>query len=232
VASLKELSGAIARSSRLNRPGRSPAGQGLCTHVNGSMARVSPYELGNVAAFVYEAARAHQASGRVHSRSVPASPRGRVVAQTRRKDSLSGPPRWRTIVHPRGSRHAIEDVWPGCVYAWLCTLATVEGLARGRTCWAAGQIGNRPAPVNGCPQRIPDRGKVARPQRYRPFVPSRPTVGVRPTPMGSRGNRKSLSSMFATFRDLATRAPCQAALRRLRCLPLEVTWDLATWRSS
>src|SRR5450631_4467484 len=57
VASLKELSGAIARSSRLNRPGRSPAGQGLCTHVNGSMARVSPYELGIVAAFVYEAAK-------------------------------------------------------------------------------------------------------------------------------------------------------------------------------
>src|SRR5665811_2345527 len=57
VASLKELSGAIARSSRLNRPGRSPAGQGLCTHVNRSMARVSPYELGNVAAFVYEAAK-------------------------------------------------------------------------------------------------------------------------------------------------------------------------------
>src|ERR1035438_7757646 len=38
-------------------PGCSPAGQGLCTHVNGSMARVSPYELGNVAAFVYEAAK-------------------------------------------------------------------------------------------------------------------------------------------------------------------------------
>src|ERR1035437_2985791 len=57
VASLKELLGAIARSSRLNRPGRSPAGQGLCTHVNGSMARVSPYELGNGAAFVYEAAK-------------------------------------------------------------------------------------------------------------------------------------------------------------------------------
>src|ERR1035437_5141283 len=57
VASLKELLGAIARSSRLNRPGRSPAGQGLCTHVNRSMACVSPYELGNVAAFVYEAAK-------------------------------------------------------------------------------------------------------------------------------------------------------------------------------
>jgi hypothetical protein len=52
---------------------------------------------------------------------------------------------------------AIEDVWLGCVYAWLCTSATVEGLARGRACWAAGQIGNRPTPVNGCPQRIGDR---------------------------------------------------------------------------
>src|SRR5665648_1093978 len=26
----------------------------------------------------------------------------------------------------------IEDVWPGCVYAWLCTSATVQGLAGGR----------------------------------------------------------------------------------------------------
>src|ERR1035437_9861202 len=59
------------------------------------------------------------------------------------------------VVHPRGS--PIEDVWPGCVYAWLGTSATVEGLARGRACWAAGQIGNRPTPINGCPQRIPDR---------------------------------------------------------------------------
>src|SRR5664280_2322283 len=51
----------------------------------------------------------------------------------------------------------IEDVRPGCVYAWLCTLATVEGLARGRACWAARQIGNRPTPVNGCPQDDPSR---------------------------------------------------------------------------
>ena len=49
----------------------------------------------------------------------------------------------------------IEDVWLGCVYAWLCTSATVEGLASGRACWAAGQIENRPTPVNGCPQDDP-----------------------------------------------------------------------------
>src|SRR5664280_2690167 len=49
----------------------------------------------------------------------------------------------------------IEDVWLGCVYAWLCTSATVKGLAHGRACWAAGQIGNRPTPVNGCPQDDP-----------------------------------------------------------------------------
>jgi hypothetical protein len=54
----------------------------------------------------------------------------------------------------RGSR-LIEDVWLGCVYACLCTSATVEGLARGRACWAASQIGNRPTPVNGCPQDDP-----------------------------------------------------------------------------
>jgi len=46
---------------------------------------------------------------------------------------------------------AIEDVWLGCVYAWLCTLATAEGLERGRACWVVGQIGNRPTSVNGCP---------------------------------------------------------------------------------
>jgi hypothetical protein len=40
----------------------------------------------------------------------------------------------------------IGDVWLGCVYAWLCTSATVEGLARGRTCWAAGQIGESAHP--------------------------------------------------------------------------------------
>jgi hypothetical protein len=44
-------------------------------------------------------------------------------------------------------------VWSGCVYAWLCTSATVEGLARGGARWAAGQIANQPTPVNGCPQR-------------------------------------------------------------------------------
>src|SRR5450631_1312909 len=35
---------------------------------------------------------------------------------------------------------------PGCVYAWLCTSATVEGLARARACWAAGQIGESAHP--------------------------------------------------------------------------------------
>jgi hypothetical protein len=30
------------------------------------------------------------------------------------------------------------------VYAWLCTSATVEGLARSRASWAAGQIGESP----------------------------------------------------------------------------------------
>jgi hypothetical protein len=33
-----------------------------------------------------------------------------------------------------------------------CASATLEGLARSRACWAAGQIGNRPTPVKGCPQ--------------------------------------------------------------------------------
>jgi hypothetical protein len=37
-------------------------------------------------------------------------------------------------------------VWLGCVYAWLCTSATVDGLARGRTYWAGGQIGESPHP--------------------------------------------------------------------------------------
>jgi hypothetical protein len=37
-------------------------------------------------------------------------------------------------------------VWPGSVHAWLCTSATVEGRARGRACWAAGQIGESAHP--------------------------------------------------------------------------------------
>jgi hypothetical protein len=41
-------------------------------------------------------------------------------------------------------RHPV--VGPGYVYAWLCTLATVEGRARGRACWAAGQIGESAHP--------------------------------------------------------------------------------------
>ena len=44
------------------------------------------------------------------------------------------------VVRPRGSRQD-PVVWPGCVYAWLCTPA---------------RLGNRLTPVNGCPQRIGD----------------------------------------------------------------------------
>src|ERR1035437_23835 len=44
-------------------------------------------------------------------------------------------------------------VRPGCVGAWLCTSARMEGLARGRACWPPAGLGNRPTPVNGCPQR-------------------------------------------------------------------------------
>jgi hypothetical protein len=32
---------------------------------------------------------------------------------------------------------------------------SAEGLARDTACWAAGQIENRPTPVNGCPQDDP-----------------------------------------------------------------------------
>jgi hypothetical protein len=50
--------------------------------------------------------------------------------------------------------------------------ATVEGLARGRACWAAGQIGESThTPVNGCPQRITaygDRGASGRGQLLNP----------------------------------------------------------------
>ena len=53
---------------------------------------------------------------------------------------------------PARADHGIEDVWPRRVYAWLCTSATVEGLVRSGTCWAAGQIGEAVHPVNGCPQ--------------------------------------------------------------------------------
>jgi hypothetical protein len=49
------------------------------------------------------------------------------------------------VVHPRGSRQT-SGVWPSYVYAWLCTSATVEGLARARACWAAGQIGESAHP--------------------------------------------------------------------------------------
>lgn len=60
------------------------------------------------------------------------------------------------------SSAAYPVVRPGSVYAWLCTSATAEGLARGRACWNAGPIGDRPTPVNGCPQRILDRAALER----------------------------------------------------------------------
>ena len=54
------------------------------------------------------------------------------------------------IADPSPNRHtpiaADPVVWPGYDYAWLCTSATVEGLARGRACWAAGQIGESAHP--------------------------------------------------------------------------------------
>jgi hypothetical protein len=49
------------------------------------------------------------------------------------------------VVHPRGSRQTSGSL-PGCLYAWLFTTATVEGLTCGRPHWAAGQIENRPTP--------------------------------------------------------------------------------------
>jgi hypothetical protein len=45
----------------------------------------------------------------------------------------------------------IEDVWAGCVYAWLCTAETVEGLVCGR-----GLLGRRPDWEAAHPgQRVP-----------------------------------------------------------------------------
>jgi len=55
------------------------------------------------------------------------------------------------------STHAdrgIEDVTPGSVCAWLCTSATVEGLARGRACWDVDQIGNRSTRSTGVRKTI------------------------------------------------------------------------------
>ena len=74
---------------------------------------------------------------------------------------------------------ATEDVWPGCVYAWLCTSATVEGLARGRACWAAGQIGESAHPGQrvSAKDRLTDSGLGSQwgagPSRWRP----RPITG-------------------------------------------------------
>jgi len=67
-----------------------------------------------------------------------------------------------------------ESRWPGCVCAWFCTSATVEGLARSRACWAAGQIGTRPTPANGCPQGIPKRRSGLRQSKLRTAVNKRP----------------------------------------------------------
>jgi hypothetical protein len=50
--------------------------------------------------------------------------------------------RW--IPHPDKNAHPMRldpVVWPSSVCAWLCTSATVEGLARGRAYWSARQIG-------------------------------------------------------------------------------------------
>ena len=38
------------------------------------------------------------------------------------------------------ARYARSGILAGSVHAWLCTSATGEGRARGRACWAAGQI--------------------------------------------------------------------------------------------
>jgi hypothetical protein len=84
------------------------------------------------------------------------------IAETRRNDARRPPAR---IAAFEGDR-------PGCVYAWLCTLATAGGLACGRACWAVGQVGNRPTLVNGCPQRIGDhRGHADRQADSRPLGP-------------------------------------------------------------
>jgi len=63
---------------------------------------------------------------------------------------------WR-MSSTRADRVRHPEVWPGCVYAWLCTSATVEGRACGRPAGSPARLGNRPTPVNGCPQRIRNR---------------------------------------------------------------------------
>jgi hypothetical protein len=54
-------------------------------------------------------------------------------------------------------------VWPGCVYAWLCTSATVQGLACGRACWAAGQIGESAHPGHRVSAKDPLAKTIAQP---------------------------------------------------------------------
>jgi hypothetical protein len=57
-------------------------------------------------------------------------------------------------------RHPV--VRRGCVYAWLCTSATVEGLAR-RACWSAGQIGESTHPGQRVSAKDPSPNKNAHP---------------------------------------------------------------------
>jgi len=93
----------------------------------------------------------------------------------------------------RGSR-LDPVVWPGCVSAWLCTSATVEGLARGRACWAAGQIGESTHPPGSTGVRKGSRYgttktrflQVAQPLRARRLFRSRNGGGRRET-TGSNG---------------------------------------------
>lgn len=61
---------------------------------------------------------------------------------------------------------AIEDVWAGCVYAWLCTAETVEGLVCGR-----GLLGRRPDWEAAHPgQRVPAEDRAAERERERAIV--------------------------------------------------------------
>ena len=75
---------------------------------------------------------AHVLSGQFAFRQLVSSARGRCVEDR--------------IIGASALSAADPVVWPGCVYAWLCTSATVEGLTRGRACWAAGQIGESAHP--------------------------------------------------------------------------------------
>ena len=52
-------------------------------------------------------------------------------------------------------------VRPGCVYAWLCTSATVEVWRVAGHAGPPARLGNRPTPVNGCPRRMLQRAGCA-----------------------------------------------------------------------